>query len=245
MKQRIITLSIICLMCFLSCGYVKASDDIPDFGKKGDISIEMKDGAKVINSGSFTIFRIGELENNNYVLSKEFEDSGYSLENMDNESLLYEMKKYAEEKGISGVTASVDSGQVQFSDLQPGIYLITQSLAARGYYAASPFLITLPYLKDGVWSYHVDAHPKIEPVPKPGRAPVPTPGKEPVPTPGKEPVPTPGKEPVPTSGKEPQTIVNSSRLPQTGQYNWPVPVLAIAGILMCAWGWYLYNTGEK
>lgn len=33
------------------------------------------------------------------------------------------------------------------------------------------------------------------------------------------------------------TITNSAKLPQTGQLNWPIPVMAIAGVLLFALGW--------
>ena len=36
-----------------------------------------------------------------------------------------------------------------------------------------------------------------------------------------------------------------SSLPQTGQLNWPVPVLACSGVLLFAAGWVLNRQGKK
>ncbi|MCD7821787.1 MAG: hypothetical protein LUG64_06230, partial [Clostridiales bacterium] len=37
----------------------------------------------------------------------------------------------------------------------------------------------------------------------------------------------------------------SSKLPQTGQLNWPVPVLAVSGVVLFALGWGLSRSGRK
>ena len=46
-----------------------------------------------------------------------------------------------------------------------------------------------------------------------------------------------GIEPEPTV---PPTTRPTGHLPQTGQTNWPVPVMASGGLLLFALGWYLY-----
>lgn len=49
---------------------------------------------------------------------------------------------------------------------------------------------------------------------------------------------------VPSTPDEPDTPDTPS-LPQTGQLNWPVPVLACSGILLFAAGWCLNRKGKK
>lgn len=41
------------------------------------------------------------------------------------------------------------------------------------------------------------------------------------------------------------TITNASSLLQTGQLNWPIPILAIAGLLLFAFGWTMTFFGRK
>ena len=41
------------------------------------------------------------------------------------------------------------------------------------------------------------------------------------------------------------TITNISKLPQTGQLNWPIPVLIAGGLLLLAVGWVLVFHRKK
>jgi len=58
--------------------------------------------------------------------------------------------------------------------------------------------------------------------------------------------PTEPEETDPTKPTEPDepTEPDKPKLPQTGQLNWPVPVLAVCGIFLTVVGWYL-NAAEK
>ena len=54
----------------------------------------------------------------------------------------------------------------------------------------------------------------------------------------------------PVSPENPDNPVSPSNpdkpvLPQTGQLNWPVPVLACSGVLLFAVGWVLNRQGKK
>lgn len=44
---------------------------------------------------------------------------------------------------------------------------------------------------------------------------------------------------TPTNPSTPTTTTSKPTLPQTGQLNWPVPVLAAAGLSLCAAGWLI------
>ena len=50
-------------------------------------------------------------------------------------------------------------------------------------------------------------------------------------------IPTPIPTPTPTP--------NDPKLPQTGQLNWPVPVLAASGLAMIIIGFGIYTKGRK
>lgn len=102
-------------------------------------------------------------------------------------------------------------GTAVFNRLQPGLYLAIQNEAARGYQKASPFLVTVPQWEENGYVYDVDASPKVELKKKTGSE---TPET---------------KKPGGSGGgsKKP-----GKTLPQTGQRNWPVPVLMTAGIGM-------------
>ena len=54
----------------------------------------------------------------------------------------------------------------------------------------------------------------------------------------------PGNPDSPVLPGHPDNPVMSG-LPQTGQLNWPVPVLACSGVLLFAAGWVLNRQGKK
>lgn len=110
-----------------------------------------------------------------------------------------------------------DAGLAEVNGLPLGLYLVLQKDgdAATGYYTIKPFLITVPGRgEDSKLVYEVDAKPKTEPT-KPIPSPKPTPDNP---------------EVTPPTGET---------LPQTGQLKRPVPVLAVSGMVVFAFGWVL------
>ena len=112
-------------------------------------------------------------------------------------------------------TQSVKDGKATFSGLGVGLYLIVQNKAAEGYTKLNPFLVSVPYMEDGQYCYHVTAAVKSELEREPETTPPTTPPSTPPPN-----------------------------LPQTGQLNWPVPVLAAAGMVMLLLGTW-FRSGRK
>lgn len=51
--------------------------------------------------------------------------------------------------------------------------------------------------------------------------------------------------PTPTASAAPVTSTSDTTLPQTGQLNWPVPVLAICGLVIFAIGWAIVASDRK
>lgn len=189
-------------------------------GEFGSISITMSYRGQSVSGGSLTLYHVGVPGDGEYVLTDEFSGCIVSLEDISGAQAAQTLAEYAAIMDIEGVTQYADEeGSVCFPELEYGLYLLVQEQAAEGYSAVSPFLVTV----DG----DVDATPKLalEPEDTVPTAPPDTPETT-------EPEPT---EPEPT---EP-------RLPQTGQLNWPVPVLAITGLLVFMFGWYLNASGRK
>lgn len=194
----------------------------PDLEKKGSVSLKMKDPdtGKTVSGGKMTLYFVAAAkeENGNYsfVYRKDFSGCTQPLENLESAELAKELAAYAKQQEVKGRTTDIgEDGRVSFSDLETGLYLMVQTEASSGYYPVAPFLVTIPGKDRGEWVYDVDALPKLELESKPGEPE--KPGE-----PGRETPPEPGK-----------------RLPQTGQLNWPVPVLTILGLLFFAAGWGL------
>lgn len=96
-----------------------------------------------------------------------------------------------------------------FPELPHGLYLVVQVEAAPGYEAVQPFLVTVPMLEDGHYVYDVNAY-------------------------GKTALQKTKTDPSDTapSGTVPAGTIPAGGLPQTGQLNWPIPVLALTGCVL-------------
>lgn len=218
-------LAVVCavlLVCSLAV-QICAAEPV-DMDRKGSISITMRSQGEPVPGGTLTLIRVAVVTeddgNYGFALTGEFAGSGLSLENLSSQVLADSLADYASDNGIQGITGEIsETGEISFADLELGLYLLVQETPAEGYCVVSPFLVSVPVSRDGVYVYDVDASPKTS--------------VEPEPTESTEPPTT--TEPKPTDPK----------LPQTGQTNWPVPVLAVSGILIFMLGWYMNRTGRK
>lgn len=141
---------------------------VPDHDREGSIAVTMKDPktGSAVSGGTMTLLCAGDMHeedgNFSFVLTEKFKDSRESLENPDSE-LAQRLADYAREKGIDGKTVTIgNDGKAKFEDLEPGLYLLMQEQAAQGYYAVSPFIVSIPLLENGSYLYDVDATPKME-----------------------------------------------------------------------------------
>ncbi|MCD8007709.1 MAG: peptidase, partial [Clostridiales bacterium] len=114
------------------------------------------------------------------------------------------------------------SGTVSFGGLELGLYLVVQTTESDNYETISPFVVTVPLEEDGVWVYDVDASPKVGAV-----------------------TPVEPEEDEPDESTTTTTTTVTKTLPQTGQLNWPIPVLAISGAVLFALGWCLTRSDRK
>ena len=200
----------------------------------GTIRVTLYDSAndKALSGGKLTLYRVAEVKRQNGNLSYEycgdFYGCGIALGDLTDSTLAAQLQEYLPQSA-EGTTKTIDAdGNVTFCGLELGLYLIVQTEASKGYEPINPFLVSLPMAEDGKWNYAVDASPKVgayTPT-KPDTPPTP-------PTP-----PTPDYPDTPTPPDHPDNPVMSG-LPQTGQLNWPVPVLAVSGVVLFAFGWAL------
>lgn len=212
--------------------------DVPDTSKKGTISISMMYEDKEVPGGTLTLYQVGEIEeddgNYSFILNSDFKDSGANLTELSDPELAENLAKYAEDRKCAGMTETIDAhGKIIFAEQETGLYLLVQHEAADGYSKISPFLVSIPMEEDGTYVYTVDASPKMELKKEP--ATTSTTPEEPT-TPEK---PTmPGKPETPTTPSKP-AVPGNPTLPQTGQLNWPIPILAVSGLLLFLGGWLL------
>lgn len=212
------------LMC--SVGATAFAHDAPDLSKKGTIKITMSKGGETVPGGSLTLYRAGSVQEEDgdyhFELTGDFADSKVSLANVESARTAKLLAEYAEKKELTGTKKEIGKdGKATFSDLELGLYLLVQEENAPGYHPVNPFLVSVPMFEDGSYLYEVDADPKVELAESP---------KKPH-RPGPE---NPSNPPKPSSSTPP-----GATLPQTGQLNWPIPILAAAGLCLFAAGWAL------
>ncbi len=220
LKTKGILFLVLVLLVLERMSLTTFAKEVPDLNKSGSISVTIKNRDSVISGGSLTLYQVAEVQEDdgdyNFVFTSEFVSCQLSLENIQWEQLAKDLANYVESADITGIKKSIDSkGNVIFSNLQLGLYLIIQEDAAPGYYAVNPFLISVPMESEEKWIYDIDATPKVELEKEQNKDPS-----------------------SPNSSDE-------SVLPQTGQLNWPVPVLVASGLILFAFGWFLCFARRK
>lgn len=176
-KQPLIM--ILCLLfsaaLFVPCaGAVDTVSDslYPDYSRKGSVTLDilLSDGTKV-PGGYLTAYLVAAAQevdgNNDFYYVKPFGTDGEKVEDdLINKAepgapeLAAELAKKA--KDAEGVRVAVDeNGQVVFSDLTLGLYLIVQDTPARGFEPIRSFLVTVPMRDGDNLIYDVVANPKV------------------------------------------------------------------------------------
>lgn len=218
MRKRIFPLlAAILLLCM---SVTATAHDVPDLSRDGSISITMRKGETVVSGGSLTLYPVGEISEDDgsysFVPAGVFKNCVEAFDDLDSAKLASDLAAFAKDNA-EGRTLQVGAdGKAVFRGVVPGLYLVVQETAAEGWNCAAPFLISIPNMEDGVYVYDVEASPKVELTPAPEKP----------------------KEPTPSKPADPT-------LPQTGQLNWPVPLLTIAGLCLFAAGWAMRFGGKK
>lgn len=219
-QKRLAALAVSLLLCFGSTLSVSAHE-VPDETKTGSISAAMTYENEAVGGGSLTLYKVGDVAqddgNYSFTLSEDFAASGVSLEDIEAAGLADTLAAYAQEAGLSGVTIDIASdGTWSASGLELGLYLLVQYDPAEGFEAIAPFLVSVPLYEDGVYVYDVSAQPKLGTL----------------------------TEEETTTPATPTTTTDTT-LPQTGQLNWPIPVLTVLGLALILGGWGLYAGKQR
>lgn len=212
-KQIFSLFLVLCLLCMASA---KAyAHETPDESRKGAVTVEMEYDGKAVADGTLTAYRVGQIEeyDGNYAFVKTDSMAGFngSFEDITSAGLAESIAAFVKENQISAYgTAKNQGGKVVFTNLELGLYLIVQTEASEGYEPLNSFLVAVPMNEDGHYVYEIKAEGKFQLHQE----------SKPV---------TPAK---PSKPSEPF-------LPQTGQLNWPIPVLVVSGLCLFLAGWVL------
>lgn len=217
---------LLCALCTVAmlaaAGMTAYAHEVPDMTRKGSVHITMQLDGEAVPGGTLTLYRVGEIHeddgNYSFVPEEEFRDWGESFgeedffEKEDSARLAESLAEYVREQGMTETIREIGAdGKVSFTDLELGLYLLVQDAAAEGYNKAAPFLVSVPMTENGSYLYDVDASPKVELT----------------------------KAPAKPSEPEQPEAPTGPKLPQTGQLNWPILLLVVAGLCLMSAGWLL------
>lgn len=211
----VLSLVILCALCVPAL-----ASDLPDLNKKGSITVTLKENGEPVPYGSLVFYKVANIIYTNgdysFVWTENFKNCEFNLDNLESEKLAKDLYLYAGKNKIKGIKAEIDkNGTAMLQNTSTGLYLVTQYGTAKGYSKVNPFLITVPLKDDGKWIYDVNASPKVE------------------------------FEKTTTPGSASTAPSNEPELPFTGQLTWPIPVLAISGIILFVVGFMLYSSRRK
>ena len=202
------------LMCV--CAVTASAHEVPDLDKNGTVTFNMDWDGVPLDSGSLSMYKIGEIVEDDgsysFELIGKMKDRDLSLENREDPDLAKKLAQLAKEEKPAEYSAPIQAGKAFFSDVIPGLYVVVQEKedAADGFAPIDPFLISVPKFENGSYESDVKADPKV-------------------------PLETAPQQ----TTQPPNTEPNDSQLPQTGQQNWPVPLLTVSGTVLFAAGWIL------
>ena len=165
MRKRIISLFAVLILLYSGC-ITAFAHDVPDITRKGSIQITMRHGQDLLPGGSITLFRVGEVCENNgdfsFLLTGDFKSSGISLEDIKTAVTAETFEKYVNDNNLQGHTQKIgQDAKVIFDDLELGLYLLVQYDAAEGFNCMNSFLVSVPGLEEGQYIYDVDGSPKM------------------------------------------------------------------------------------
>ena len=208
----------------------------------GTITVTLEYNKKPVSGVEVTLYQVGTgtIVNNNLVFAlvdalegeEPLELNGLKAAEVEDaiEELMDRLDDLSREARAALAVGAKDSGKdgkIVFDDLEIGVYLAVKTERGSDY-LFDPTLVFLPYGTEEGWDDEMAANPKIsydyddDPEPPPTDIP-------------DNPPPGGGKDPEPTE-EIPDEEVPLAVLPQTGLLQWPIPVMAAAGLLLVAVG---------
>lgn len=243
--------------------------EVVDLSRTGSIKVSLYDSetSKAVGGGTLTLYRVAKVQKDNanlsFVYTNGFEDCGVELGDLSEGELAGRLAEKIAATAEATTVEISDLGVAEFGDLEVGLYLVVQTTAAENYNVINPFLVSVPIQENGSYVYDVDALPKVGTAAKKTPEPPDTPDTPDTPDKPEEENPNTPAAPGPdnpdgwvlgASGENPEApspdnpnghVMGAHGLPQTGQLNWPIPVLAVTGVVLVAAGIKLKKETRK
>lgn len=226
MKNKILSALMALVFLFALAVNASAASEMPPPDEKGSLTLVMSYNGQPLKDGKVSILRVGFLEKNaqgsyDFRLLPLLGRNRLTQEELYDPDVAKELLANGKRQYPQSILcAPVVNGRAVFQDLEPGLYVVWQEEfdACEGLYAFQPFLISVPRWQYDHYDLDVIAEPKVPLRPEPSEPPGPP--------------PTPPPSPPPN-------------LPQTGQLNWPIPVMAVSGVMLVIIGLVLCTNRKR
>ena len=133
-------------------------------GESGSITIKLQDKNKNnINGETVYLSQVAGLDKNGYYPTPDFESSDISVSaivNNPDETAAKSLYSYVKENKIKGKSNKSQDGEIVFSDLSLGVWLVYCDQNSE--HTFNPFLVLLPYESGGKLYFEVASAPKVE-----------------------------------------------------------------------------------
>jgi LPXTG-motif cell wall-anchored protein len=220
MKNRILSLLLALGLVFAFAVNASATElpvEMPDLGEKGSLSFTMDVDGEPLDSGRLNLYYVATVEpvdkkQYDFRLVEALAAAGAQLDTgaLQNGAQAVQLLEKAMQVLPGYRSAPIEDGKVSFAELDAGLYLVWQREAD----ASEGYAAIQPFLISvpRLQNGSYVMHVVADP-------------KVPFETEPTEPPPPPPPPPP--------------DLPQTGQLNWPVPVMGFAGVVLFITGWVL------
>ncbi|SHJ82957.1 hypothetical protein SAMN02745248_01062 [Hathewaya proteolytica DSM 3090] len=236
---------LVCCFLILFCFYpFHAFATELDYASKkiGDISITVKtpDTKKPVSGFNVYIYKIATVENSpngmKYKITGDFKNAGLDpgSDNDQWQSMAKALTEYADINKVEPIKLLTnESGKATLKSCNLGVYLVTfDKIMPKElpYSGINPFVLSIPYTsEDGrTLIYKVEAFPKVEVTIEEPNNPY---------DPNDDIDKDKDKDDFPTDDNPDPDHTPDPKLPQTGILKWPIPVLAVSGVLIFSLGW--------
>ena len=139
--------------------------------RAGSLWIRLNVGELPVINGAFTLYRVGAPISDGYRIGEKFGGGFVRREDALSPHLAQWLNSAQEKQGTRALL-DVD-GNAVFSDLEEGLYLLSQTERTDGFYPIQPFLVTVPAAGKKDVALHLEPLPMVADSPPTGQDPTP------------------------------------------------------------------------
>ncbi len=204
---------LLAVCCMFASGITVYAYDVPNNDQKGSISVSMTYDGATVSGGTLTLYRVGEILEYDgtyrFALTGKFVNSGASLEDISSSELAEHFAAYASESGTASIASAVVGSDGTV--VFSGLEIGLYLVFQKE--AADGYEAATPFLVSVPMNENGTYIYDVDASPKVELK----------------------KASVPSEPVEP----SDPSLPQTGQLNWPIPLMAVLGLCLFLLGWAL------